>query len=203
MTFLPNSNHSYHSTQILPRSRRNQWGRVKSLTHACFKELCQDFFRSTLDSVETELHNSKINKSTSMKSSWLVVPLIVKLVFFFPTSSTARNPTRVSTLMRLLLMAWLSRLLSPLATLRRLKTFSALHLFPLVLRLLEVSRLPSSLSSSITLPVLHFTWSYSFLCFYYLFICLGLDVLLADLVYKSLVKSGYWVPNMVTETITG
>ena len=29
MTFLPNSNHSYYFTWIPPRSRQNQWGRVK------------------------------------------------------------------------------------------------------------------------------------------------------------------------------
>ena len=43
-----------------------------SLTHAQFKELCQDLFHGTLEPIEKVLHDSrsKINKS---KLSWLVV----------------------------------------------------------------------------------------------------------------------------------
>jgi hypothetical protein len=85
--------------------------------------------------------SSAIPRSTS-RTSWSVVPL-VSLVSsnLFPTFSTARSPTRASTLMRLLPMVLPSRLPSyPVTPLRRLKTFSStLLLFPSVLRLPEVS----------------------------------------------------------------
>ena len=88
---------------------------------------------------------------TFMKSSWLVGPLVFPVSSnLFPTSSTARSLTRVSTLMRLLPMVLPSRLPSfPVTPLRRLETFSSstLPLFPSVSRLPEVSW---PLSSSVT-----------------------------------------------------
>ena len=58
-----------------------------SLTHARFKELCQDLFWGTLKPVEKVLHNSKIDKS-SVHEIVLVggstrIPRIVKLVSDF------------------------------------------------------------------------------------------------------------------------
>ena len=70
--------------------------------------------------------------------------------FFFLTSSTARIPTRASTLMRLLPKVWPFRPpSSPPTPLRRLKTFLTLPLFPSVSRLLAVSW---TRSSSVTPP---------------------------------------------------
>ena len=58
-----------------------------SLTHACFEELCQDLFRSTLEPVENVLRDSKINKS-NVHEIVLVggsthIPCIIKLVSNF------------------------------------------------------------------------------------------------------------------------
>jgi molecular chaperone DnaK (HSP70) len=97
-----------------------------SLTRAHFEELCQDFFRGTLEPVEKVLHDSKIDKSNVRKivlvSGSTRIPRIVNL---FLTSSTARSPTRASTLMRLLPTVPPFRLPSFQATPpRRLKTFS-------------------------------------------------------------------------------
>ena len=93
----------------------------------------------------------RLTSRTSMKSSWSVVPLVFPVSSnLFPTSSTARSPTRASTPMRPSPMVLQSRLLSSLVTpLRRHKIFfsSTLPLFPLVSRLPGVSW---PLSSSVT-----------------------------------------------------
>ncbi|GAW09177.1 heat shock protein [Lentinula edodes] len=58
-----------------------------SLTHACFEELCQDLFCSTLDPVEKVLRDSKIDKANVHEivpvGSSTRIPRIVKLVSDF------------------------------------------------------------------------------------------------------------------------
>ena len=85
----------------------------------------------------------RLTRLMSVKLSWSVVqPVSPALSNLFPTSSTAKSPTRASTPMRPLLTVQLFRLLSfPAIRLRRLKTFFSLMLplFPSVSRRLVVS----------------------------------------------------------------
>ena len=85
----------------------------------------------------------RLTRPMSMKLSWSAVQLVSPVSSnLFPTSSTAKNPTRASTPTRPLPMVLPFRLLYfPVIPLRRLKTFFSLMLppFPSVLKRLVVS----------------------------------------------------------------
>ena len=68
-----------------------------SLTHACFEELCQDAFQSTLDPDEKELRYSMVNKSNVHKiilvGGSAHIPCIIILVSDF---FNGKKPTSLS-----------------------------------------------------------------------------------------------------------